>query len=96
MYYVGLLAGTNDMALLARSQVGRDINRHYYTGSEISAAQSRAVVRDLMELIRSAHRRHFREIFQLEQSTDQVLALVWRNGGTLADELRVDLRTAGM
>ena len=31
VYYVGLLAGTNDMELLARTQVGRDINRHYYT-----------------------------------------------------------------
>ena len=28
VYYVGLLAGTNDMELLARTQVGRDINRH--------------------------------------------------------------------
>ena len=31
VYYVGLLAGTNDMELLARTKVGRDINRHYYT-----------------------------------------------------------------
>ena len=31
VYYVGLLAGTNDMDLLARTKVGRDINRHYYT-----------------------------------------------------------------
>ena len=31
VYYVGLLAGENDMALLARTGVGRDINRHHYT-----------------------------------------------------------------
>ena len=31
VYYVGLLGGTNDMELLARTGVGRDINRHYYT-----------------------------------------------------------------
>ena len=35
VYYVGLLAGTNDMELLARSEVGRDINRHYYTSAEM-------------------------------------------------------------
>ncbi|MGP1664838.1 MAG: hypothetical protein ACTS5I_02775, partial [Rhodanobacter sp.] len=29
VYYVGLLAGRNDMNLLQRSGVGRDINRHY-------------------------------------------------------------------
>ena len=31
VYYVGLLAGENDMALLAKSGVGRDINRHFYS-----------------------------------------------------------------
>ena len=35
---VGLLAGCNDMELLARSEVGRDINRHYYTPAEVEAA----------------------------------------------------------
>jgi sucrose phosphorylase len=30
VYYVGLLAGSNDMELLARSGVGRDVNRHHY------------------------------------------------------------------
>jgi sucrose phosphorylase len=29
IYYVGLLAGGNDMDLLRRTGVGRDINRHY-------------------------------------------------------------------
>ena len=31
VYYVGLLAGHNDMDLLARTGAGRDINRHFYT-----------------------------------------------------------------
>jgi sucrose phosphorylase len=31
VYYVGLLAGGNDMALLDKSGVGRDINRHHYS-----------------------------------------------------------------
>ena len=35
VYYVGLLAGTNDLDLLRRTGVGRDINRHYYTQAEL-------------------------------------------------------------
>ena len=30
---MGLLAGVNDMELLARTSVGRDINRHLYTAA---------------------------------------------------------------
>lgn len=35
VYYVGLLAGANDMDLLRHTGVGRDINRHYYTCAEL-------------------------------------------------------------
>lgn len=52
VYYVGLLAGTNDMELLSRSGVGRDINRHYYTAREIETALEAPVVRRQIELIR--------------------------------------------
>ncbi len=52
VYYVGLLAGVNDMALLARSGVGRDVNRHYYQSDEIAAALQQSVVRQLLALIR--------------------------------------------
>jgi sucrose phosphorylase len=52
VYYVGLLAGRNDMGLLARSGVGRDINRHRYTREEIEADLARPVVVALMDLIR--------------------------------------------
>ena len=37
VYYVGLLAGCNDVELLRRTGVGRDINRHYYTADELRA-----------------------------------------------------------
>ncbi|HEY5247338.1 MAG TPA: sucrose phosphorylase [Dermatophilaceae bacterium] len=52
VYYVGLLAGGNDMDLLARSGVGRDINRHSYTSEEITRDLARPVVSALVELIR--------------------------------------------
>jgi sucrose phosphorylase len=52
VYYVGLLGGANDMELLARTGVGRNINRHYYTNEEIQAALERPLVQKQMELIR--------------------------------------------
>ena len=52
VYYVGLLAGHNDMDLLAATGVGRDVNRHHYSAAEIAEALDRPVVRRLGEIIR--------------------------------------------
>lgn len=52
IYYVGLLAGSNDMRLVDDTDVGRDINRHYYTRNEILEALQRPVVMHLMRLLR--------------------------------------------
>ena len=52
LYYVGLLAGHNDTKLLARTGVGRDINRHHYTRAEITEALSRPVVQRLLAALR--------------------------------------------
>lgn len=51
VYYVGMLAGENDLELMERTKNGRDINRHYYSLEEIEAEQERAVVRKLKELM---------------------------------------------
>ena len=52
VYYVGALAGINDMELLRRTGVGRDINRHTFTDDEIDAALERPVVVALRALMR--------------------------------------------
>jgi sucrose phosphorylase len=52
VYYVGLLAGVNDMDLLACSGIGRDVNRHYYTATDVHASLARPVVQALTRLIR--------------------------------------------
>src|SRR5690606_12920170 len=85
VYYVGLLAGSNDVALLERTGVGRDINRHYYTPSEIEAALARPVVARLLDLIRlrSSHEA-FDGTFELAESPDHVLDLAWRRGDAYA------------
>ncbi|MCI1219693.1 MAG: sucrose phosphorylase [Bifidobacterium sp.] len=52
VYYVGALAGANDMELLATTNSGRDINRHYYPVAEIDSNLKRPVVRALNALCR--------------------------------------------
>jgi sucrose phosphorylase len=94
VYYVGLLAGHNDMSLLARTGVGRDINRHHYTRGEIEEALSRPVVADLCTLIRLRNSHPaFQGTFELLPSPAHELQMRWRNGEAMA-RLRVDLGTA--
>ncbi len=52
VYYTGLLAEPNDMELLASTQVGRDINRHYFVGDEVAEAIQKDVVKRLIRLIK--------------------------------------------
>lgn len=52
IYYVGLLAGANDVNLLEKTKVGRDINRHFYTLDEIKSNIERPVVQRLFNLMR--------------------------------------------
>jgi sucrose phosphorylase len=83
VYYVGLLAGENDMALLERTGVGRDINRHRYSRAEIDAALRRPVVQDLLDLIRLRNQHPaFTGVFELQASDDDRLAMRWRQGRT--------------
>jgi sucrose phosphorylase len=93
VYYVGLLAGRNDMALLKKTGVGRDINRHYYSRSEIDSALEKPVVERLLELIRLRNSHPaFQGDFELARSADEVLDLRWHHGEEFA-HLRVDLRS---
>jgi sucrose phosphorylase len=81
VYYVGLLAGHNDMALLARSGVGRDINRHHYGADEIRADLQRPVVADLCRLIRLRNSHPaFNGQFTLLPTDDDTLAMRWQHG----------------
>ncbi|NCT82350.1 MAG: sucrose phosphorylase [Comamonadaceae bacterium] len=90
VYYVGLLAGHNDMELLERSQVGRDINRHHYTEAEIAAACRRPVVQRLLDLIRLRNSHPaFNGAFELLASGDTVLHMRWSRELHWA-ELRID------
>lgn len=81
VYYVGLLAGSNDMALLQRTNVGRDINRHYYTRQEFDSALTKPVVKRLLDLIRLRNSHPaFEGEFEMISNADDQLELSWRNG----------------
>ena len=80
VYYVGLLGGTNDMDLLQRSRVGRDINRHYYDSAEIEGALKKPVVSRLMDLIRLRNTHAaFAGQAQVERPNSDSLVILWKN-----------------
>lgn len=85
VYYVGLLAGKNDLKLLEETKVGRNINRHYYTKEEIDAEVKRPVVAELLRMMefRNAHPA-FDGTFELETCDDDKLVIVRRNGDAWA------------
>jgi sucrose phosphorylase len=91
IYYVGLLAGENDVDAVARSEDGRAINRHDYSMTEIAAAVDRPVVRRLTDLIRLRnHHPAFDGTLEVDAARDGLLELRWRNGDDVCT-LRVDL-----
>jgi sucrose phosphorylase len=92
VYYVGLLAGENDMDLLARTQVGRDINRHHYSREEVLADLDKPVVQRLIELIRLRNSHPaFGGRFASSSAAEHQLCLSWTDGEHRAT-LEVDLR----
>ncbi len=96
VYYVGLLAGENDLQLVGRTGVGRDINRRYYDADEIQAALKRPVVDSLFRLIELRNSmRVFDGEFSLPECAQNELRLRWDADGSYA-ELHVSLmhRTA--
>ena len=94
VYYVGLLAGENDMTLLTQSGVGRDINRHFYTPDEIERAIQRPVVQSLFDLIRFRNRHPaFCGSFSMPETTNSGIALRWDNGDDWA-MLEVDFASS--
>ena len=95
VYYVGLLAGANDLDLLGRTGVGRDINRHYYTHAELCERLEAPVVRSLVDLIRFRNSHPaFAGDFQIHNSDHSSLVMEWRKNSEWA-RLEVDLADRG-
>jgi sucrose phosphorylase len=82
VYYTGLLGGKNDMELLERTKVGRDINRHYYTEDEIERALRQPMVKKLIELIRLRNSHPaFNGEFHVEAPEKKLLVINWKKDG---------------
>lgn len=94
VYYVGLLAGENDIELVESTKVGRDINRHRYTAEEVAEAAARPVVRRLMNLMafRNTNAAFGGELEISSTPSEEELHLMWRKGEDLA-ELTANLRS---
>ncbi|WP_374660337.1 sucrose phosphorylase [Inhella sp.] len=94
VYYVGLLAGHNDMDLLARTRVGRDINRHHYTPAEIRADLQRPVVQRLCALLklRNTHAA-FNGRFEMQASEGHRLHLIWHGAAGERLALQADFES---
>ncbi len=92
VYYVGALAGGDDMDLLARTGVGRDINRHHYTRDEVAAAAGTPVVRALCALARFRNTHPaFGGGFAYDAGPGR-LVMTWRSGEAWAE---LTVRTSG-
>jgi sucrose phosphorylase len=90
IYYVGLLAGHNDVDLLRSSGVGRDVNRRHYRRDEIDQHLDRPVVRAQLAAIRlRAHHPAFQGSFEHE-CDDMTIDLRWGHG-TARATLHLDL-----
>lgn len=92
VYYVGLLAGENDVALVERTRNGRDINRHPYPLEEAEAALQSPVVERLLALMRFRSRYPaFDGELSIGATPEDRLELTWRHQAAEAT-VRIDLR----
>lgn len=80
IYYVGLLAGENDLAAVRETGDGRAINRHNYSSAEVAEALERQVVRRLLNLVRlrSSHQA-FDGSLAVRTDGGSVLRLDWQH-----------------
>lgn len=93
VYYVGLLAGKNDLDAVKATGEGREINRHNYTLSEIDAALGTDAVQRLLRLIRFRNEcAAFDGTFTIQPSVDEKVVLTWRRPEE-ACTLEADLAT---
>ena len=92
VYYVGMLAGENDLELLEQTKEGRNINRHYYSAEEVDENFKRPVVEKLRDLMKF---RNSCEAFDgeciCESEGDQLR--IERNNGKVKAILEANLKT---
>lgn len=93
VYYVGMLAGENDTALVEQTRNGRDVNRHNYSIEEVAEEMRRPVVQRLIRLMEFRNRHPaFKGDFEVLDGPDHELHLRWKHQEHSA-MVRVQLET---
>ena len=93
VYYVGLLAGRNDLERYQRTGLLTDVNRHGFTLGEVDEACARPVVRALARLMQLRNQcRAFDGELIIPETPANILHLIWNQGPNQA-ELTANLQT---
>lgn len=80
VYYVGLLAGENDVGAVEKIGEGREINRHNFTLEEIEESMGKEVVQRLLKLIRFRNEYDaFNGEFKVLDSREDEVRLSWES-----------------
>jgi hypothetical protein len=92
VYYVGLLAGENDLENVKKTGEGREINRHNFNLGEIEQAVQKDVVQRLLRLIRFRNEYPaFNGKFTVLDSRDDQIRLSWQKETSICT-LNIDLQ----
>lgn len=93
VYYVGLLAGENDVEAVNRTGEGREINRHNFSVEEIEESLQKQVVQRLLKLIRFRNEYEaFDGEFLVEDCHHDEVRLSWKKNHKRCS-LFIDLKT---
>lgn len=94
VYYVGLLAGKNDIELLEKTKVGRNINRHYYSKEEIEREIERPVLKKMYAIMRfrNSYPAFDGDVCAEDAGSENELILRWTKGKYEA-QLHANLKT---
>lgn len=92
VYYIGLLAGANDVENVLKTGEGREINRHNYSNDEVESAVQKPVVQRLLKLIKFRNEYPaFNGTFSVIPSDANALMLNWQLDSSNKCTLWVDL-----
>jgi sucrose phosphorylase len=81
VYYVGLLAGKNDIERVEQTKSGRSINRHNFSLEEIETDLQKPVVKRLLRLMRFRNTcPAFNGDFSIGDSSENQVVLRWHTG----------------
>lgn len=93
VYYVGLLAGENDVENIEKTGDGREINRHNFSVAEVEESLEKDVVQRLMSLIRFRNDYEaFNGEFTVQDCAEDEVILSWQKDA-FECTLTIDLQT---